>query len=302
MTSSRTAVDIPIRPWFRDHSFNGMAVLPAVETLSLLAQRAVHCRPDLDVRVMKQVRFSKFLVIPPQSHIVEAQIESSNEADGSVHFRLLSRKKLRNMTRLQEHGEVQFSPAKEKPLPNPGISPVALTTTEQAIKADTVYRDLVPFGPAYQTLEGTVFLSGQGALGRLKAPELPVAECLQQLIGSPFPLDGAMHAACVLGQHYVDFIPFPVGFESRTIYRPTRPGFRYQTKVIPDNRTPDQLVFDLGIFDENGGVYETVTGLRMKDVSRAAAGHHDLGQDSALTQTSNLSMETLVSQRRKTME
>jgi hypothetical protein len=34
-------------------------------------------------------------------------------------------------------------------------------------------------------------------------------------------------------------------------------------------RTEDELVFDLDIFDQAGQVYETVTGVRMRDVSGA---------------------------------
>ncbi len=106
------------------------------------------------------------------------------------------------------------------------------------------------------------------AWGKLKAPALPT-DSIQAIIGSPFPLDGALHAACVLGQQSVDFVPFPVGFDRRIITRPTQAGCIYQTRVIQLCQSEDELVFDLDIFDQAGQVYETVTGVRMRDVSGA---------------------------------
>jgi hypothetical protein len=78
-----------------------------------------------------------------------------------------------------------------------------------------------------------------------------------------------MHAACVLGQQFVDFAPFPVGFQRRTISRPTQPGGRYLTRVSMTSLTGDQLEFDLHIFNNAGLLFETVTGLRMRDVRKA---------------------------------
>ncbi|MCI5159074.1 MAG: hypothetical protein D3906_11700, partial [Candidatus Electrothrix sp. AUS1_2] len=83
----------------------------------------------------------------------------------------------------------------------------------------------------------------------------------------PFPLDGAMHAASVLGQQKVDFTPLPVGIDQRIILRPTQPGGEYLVKVSSVALSEKELVFDLLIFDEEGLLYEVVKGLRMQNVS-----------------------------------
>ncbi len=268
MTSWRTPVAIAVQPWFADHCFNGKTVLPAVETMLLLAAGAGADHPEIDIRVMENARFSRFLEIPAGSISVEALLEYEQKANGSILAKLLSRRQCTGMTRLQEHGEILFSPAQASRSHASGIAPEAPADSAITIPAEQVYRELVPFGPRYHTLRDVLHLSGQSAWGTLKAPALPAPEeGAGEVLGSPFPLDGAFHAACVLGQRSVDFVPFPVGFARRVIARPTQPGGSYCTKVALLSLTQDELVFDLGIFDSQGQVYESVTGVRMRDVS-----------------------------------
>jgi len=269
MTNDQTAVAIPVQPWFADHCFKGKIVLPAVETMLLLATEVAAAHPEIVPRVMDQVRFARFLEIPAASRRVEVLIECRKNEDGSVHAKLLSRRQGRAMTRLQEHGEILFPPAGENDDPMAEYVADLPDAPEMTIPAEQVYRELVPFGPSYHTLRESLHLSGQVAWGRLKAPALPHAapEKVRAIVGSPFPLDGAFHAACVLGQRTADYVPFPVGFDRRIIIRPTRPGGHYRTRVQLLSRTRDELLFDLHIFDDQGYIFESVIGVRMRDVS-----------------------------------
>ena len=268
MTSDRTVVAIPVQPWFADHCFNGKIVLPAVETMLLLATEAAALHPEIDPRVMAKVRFARFLEIPAASSRVEALLECRKNEDGSVLAKLLSRRQSKAMARLQEHGEILFAPAGKNDAPMTECVPAPQGPPEMTIPAEQVYRELVPFGPSYHTLQETLQLSGQIAWGRLKAPALSLPpDRVSDSLGSPFPLDGAFHAACVLGQRAADFIPFPVGFDRRIISRPTQPGGSYRTRVQLLSQTNDELLFDLQIFDDQGHIFESVTGIRMRDVS-----------------------------------
>lgn len=268
MTARRIPIEIVVQPWLKDHSFNGRIVLPAVETMNLLAAEVAGAYPDIEVRVMEQVRFARFLEIPPHCTTVGAQIECCRNENGSIRAKLQRRTALKTMTRLHEHGEIWFSPA---PLPDrPNSITAALQKPGRSatrVTAERIYKEMVPFGPAYQTLTGILSLSEQGAWGTLQAPLLPETN-IQKRIGSPFPLDGALHAACVHGQQYVDFVPFPVGFARRVIQQPTRPGQTYRVIIVPVSRTADELVFDLVILDNDGQMYETVTGVRMRNVEK----------------------------------
>lgn len=269
MNDGRLPLTIPIKPWFRDHCFAGRIVLPAVETMLLLATKASELHPEVDVRVMEHVRFTKFLEISPAAAALSGLIECAMGSDGRVRLTLLSRTQYKAMSRIKEHGTVIFPPVNphgETPPRIMDLDPPPGPATE--IKVAYVYRELVPFGPHYQTLRGSLYLSGRKAWGGLQAPELPT-DPVQDSIGSPFPLDGALHAACVLGQQTVSFVPFPVGFDRRVITRPTQPGCYYNTRVQQVRQTDEELVFNLVIFDNDGQVYETVTGVRMRDVSGA---------------------------------
>ncbi len=269
MSNGRIPIEITIQPWFKDHFFAGKIVLPAVETMLLLAARVVAVHPGIDIRVMENVRFDKFLEILPGSSTMPALVECEADIDGNAQVKLLSRIQFKAISRIKVHGEISFTPANSNNRLTPNfIDPAPLSGSVTEIDVEHLYRELVPFGPSYHTLQETLFLSESAAWGKLQAPELPLGDPVQKIIGSPFPLDGALHAACVLGQQVVDFVPFPVGFDRRIISRPTQPGGCYITKVRQVARIDDELVFDLDIFNNDGLIFETVTGLRMRDVGK----------------------------------
>jgi len=269
MSDGCIPLTIPLKPWFQDHHFGGRAILPAVETMLLLADAAARLYPGMEVRVMEEASFPSFLEVAADTVALAGFVECRLEDDGRLRMALLSRVQFKAMSRLKEHGALVFSSVGAAGYAQDCLAPEAdppdpVTT----VPADRIYRELVPFGPSYQTLQGSLHLSGRWAWGRLLAPNLP-AEPIQNILGSPFPLDGALHAACVLGQQYVDFVPFPVGFARRLVHRPTVPGGGYHARVYLVARTDGELLFDLWILDDEGRVFETIRGVRMREVSGA---------------------------------
>jgi len=269
MTTRQTAISIPVAPWFQDHRFAGHIVFPAVETLQILAAAAARIDPGRDCTRMTQARFAKLLPVPEGAATLPALVEWS-ETEAGLTVRLLSRVQGKAVARLLAHGEVTFPGHGEA---GPGGGVMRETPAQGCrISAERIYDELVPFGPSYRTLTGDLALLGNEAWGTLTSPDLPAVSPVQAVLGSPFPLDGAMHAACVLGQTLADFVPFPVGFGARRIERPTRSGKNYLTQVMLRSRTPEELLFDLGIFDEKGRRCEAVAALRMRDVSGGRIG------------------------------
>jgi hypothetical protein len=254
------AMRLPIRPWFRDHCFNGRIILPAVEAMRLLAESVQAAYPALNVGVMEDATFSKFLEIPQDQDQIDIQVEVIEREGGRVQARLLTRKQLKTMSRLTEHCQLFFGGEKSDVLRPPAQE----AQPAVQVSAERIYRELVPFGPAYRTLQGQISLGRDWAHGGLQAPDLP-GELAP--VGSPSPLDGAMHAACVHGQRLVDFVPFPVGLAVRHITLPTEPGEEYGFQARLRSRAADELVYDLQIFDQREGIRESIRGLRMRDVS-----------------------------------
>ncbi len=265
--SSRIPVDIAIQPWFRDHCFNGKVILPAVEIMEILATAVQEVRPDIQPRVISDASFSKFLEIPAEATDVSALLEYEEGEKGEIHSKLLSRIQFKKISRVKEHTRLVFS---ARPQPTPDVAAFKQTVPAEpmlTVDAERIYNELVPFGPAYRTLTSNLLVSDKGAWGTLQAPLLAAEKQLTKTLGSPFPLDGAMHAACVFGQRVADFVPFPVGFSKRTIHHPTQAGKQYSTTIRPVSQTQEELQFDLAIFDRAGTLCETVKGLRMRDVS-----------------------------------
>jgi len=269
MSRTRTDINITVQPWFKDHCFGGRAVLPAVETMQLLATGVGAQYPDHPVQSMRGGAFAKFFELPEGAGAVEALIELDQAEDGSVTAKLLSRKKLKSMTRIIEHGSVSFCTCHQQ---ERGQALLDFSVTEQrgdAIPAEHIYRELVPFGPAYHTLKGDLHLFETYGWGYLQTPDFPLPGNGAHGLGSPFALDGALHGACVLGQQLVDYIPFPVGFTRRILYTPTLPDQNYIALIKLVEDRVDELVFDIEIFDAQKILCESVSGVRMRDVSRS---------------------------------
>jgi hypothetical protein len=134
-----------------------------------------------------------------------------------------------------------------------------------SVPSTTIYRDLVPFGTAYQNIVGDLSVSPEGALAYLSGGG---NEADEDLLGSPFPLDAAMHAACVWGQRFGGIVPFPTGFEKRVIYQKTKKGGAYLGRIVPVKVNHESLIFDAWIYDLDGIMFESISGIQMRDVSQ----------------------------------
>jgi Polyketide synthase dehydratase len=86
-------------------------------------------------------------------------------------------------------------------------------------------------------------------------------------LGSPFPFDGALHVACAWGQRFHHVVAFPVGFEERSIIKPTARGETYLCEIASVSATEKFLQFDIWIRDSAGSLCEEIRGLVMRDVS-----------------------------------
>jgi len=268
MSGIRRVVSIPLRPWYFDHGYNDTTVLAAVETMILLAAETAQRYPEADVRLMENGRFAKFLQVPRDSEYIEVQIEC-REQNETVQAHLLSQTVIRTMKRLIEHGQVSFA-SKRTPLDTTAVRDPAPPHPLKRLDAEFIYSKLVPFGPAYHTLQETL-LTDDEVWGRLRTPAIAYTDDIQQILGSPFAFDGALHAACVLGQQIVDYAPFPVAFDRRLIVRPTRPDSGYIVRAMLVSRSEGELVFDLVIIDDGGRLFEEARGVRMRDVSRGTS-------------------------------
>jgi len=264
---SRFSFTLLTRPYLRDHFFEGTAIFPAVEALITLAYAVRSQHPQTTIHRMTGARFSRTLAIEPAGEQQEVYIEIEADASG-IGASLLTSIKLKNsaMSRTLEHARVTF--VQDKVLPEPSMS---FRTARKLggecihIPAASIYRELIPFGLSYQNIIGDLSVSEEGALADISGGS---GDADDTLLGSPFVLDAAIHAACVWGQRFMDIVPFPVGFDERIIYAPAKKGGAYLARITPVDVSREPLIFDIWIFDQNGTICESISGLHMRDMTR----------------------------------
>jgi hypothetical protein len=265
----RLPVQIQVHPYLLDHRFEGKVVLPAVETMQLLANTVKSFRPLTAITGMADAHFNKFLYIEAGITQVAAFCDMTIFENGDLGATLVTKRRSSKstITRAKKHGGLRFS-GRAPVMPKPPLDPAAaLNGVCFEIPAEKIYRDLVPFGKAYHNIHGRLRISEDGAAARTHAVCVNDAATIFSDMGSPFPLDAAFHAACVWGQRYAQVVAFPIGIEKRVIFEPTQAGTTYLSRIIPVRRNPDLLIFDIWIYDEDGCLYEGAWGVHMRDVS-----------------------------------
>ena len=290
---------IPVQAYLRDHRIGGRAVLPAVEVLQIAA-RSDPVNAEIGFHSQQRARFRHPLVIGDSAVDIRMVHEQERYADGRCLSRLttlLSGRRMR-FTRSVEHLSVWFASADQKSARETGseegsnfpstsarireasfgsdkdfgwgvdlgTDPADLAPSTGVVfrvPAERLYADLVPFGPAYRNIRGDLLLAETGVSATVYGGDFP--EAVGRL-GSPFPLDAAMHAACAWGQRYRSRVVFPVGFDRREIFSPARPRENYLCRIhpLPDEKT--FLRFNILICGPDRKPVEAVHGLAMKEI------------------------------------
>lgn len=244
--------------------------MPAVEAMQVLAASVRQVFPDTDIRLIKDASFDKFLYIEPGMMELAAMNVLTRYDNGDIVARLTTRVRSDKLaiSRIKEHAVIRFSSAPEtERASGQGCKQVA-KGEDFPVSPAAIYRELVPFGASYHNITKPLLVSKAGAVAEIHAPEADGLGTLPDLLGSPFPLDAAFHAACVWGQRFYGIVAFPVGFARRAIFRPTRTGETYWGVVTPvQTKDVGCLLFNIRIETLAGDPCEAVNGVRMRDVS-----------------------------------
>lgn len=243
--------------------------MPAVEAMQVLATAVKNFQPDLSATILSHGRFEKFLYIPAGALKIEAFVELQLFESGDVRARLLTKARSGKsaITRSLVHAEVCFHRKEGRCKTLPLDLHVFLEGICGQVSPEKIYRELVPFGPAYRNIIAPLYISENGAMAQITDPVDPNRLPDGRILGSPFILDAAFHAACVWAQGYMDTVAFPVGFEQRTVLHPTFPGREYFSRVTPLRTDLNLLICDICIYDQEGRLCESVKGVQMQDVS-----------------------------------
>ena len=266
MNAAPIAISVPLPPFYKDHHVQGRPVLAAVEAMELLVAQAGQHVPAPTTWTLTNIRFDKFLFLDaPESPPTFARITMGN--DGTQSAVLTSRLKRpgATITRTLTHVSLTIDQGLPPIDPLPMDTMASLTGRLTRVDVDRIYREMVPFGPAYRNIR-RLLISPDGALARVGSPDPPDARsglCL----GAGYVLDAAFHAACVWCQRYGNTVAFPVAIERRSIIHPTRLDEPYTARIVPIRTDAPAFVFDIFIYDDTGRLYEAVHHIEMRDVS-----------------------------------
>ncbi len=256
---------VRIGPYLQDHHLMGRSVLPAVEALQILARAVEKHGQTEKTTYSRQADFLRFLYLPAGTEKLDLNVSVIPNEDGSIKSSLLTRvvSKTGSLSRLKEHVSVEFMAP-----PSISVPPLDLIClpegTALILSPEKLYDEMVPFGPAFQNVIGPVHLSPGGAAAHVRAPEIAG---LEGPLGSPFPIDAAFHVACAWGQRYHGVVGFPVAYDERLIFEPTRPGVEYFCRVFPCVPVANKHKYDIWLYSLAGRPVEMVVGLSMRDVS-----------------------------------
>ncbi|GAB6267558.1 MAG: polyketide synthase dehydratase domain-containing protein [Smithella sp.] len=259
--------DIEIPSYLRDHHLEGKVILPAVESLIVLVRVVKTNYPQMEISCLKSAIFSRFLTIIPDIERQPVFVDVENSGENVIAASLLTsiKSKTGTISREVEHARLEFCVAGPKEICTPPFHVVnKLKGDCISVPSATIYRELVPFGAAYQNIIGDLSVSPEGALAYISGGN---NEADEDLLGSPFPLDAVMHTACVWGQRFAGIVSFPVGFEKRIIYQKTKKGEEYMGRVVPVSITKESLLFDAWIYKDDV-MCEYIKGVKMKDVTK----------------------------------
>ncbi len=268
----KLSLEIEVRPYLMDHRFLGKAVLPAVEAMRILADSVASRFEGVDVTIIRDASFAKFLFLPIEQDRIEAfnhvEVLENGRTRSSLVTKLRAGKS--SITRAVEHASLHFDP--EDLLPDEqAFDPHSIDSNsilgDDSFEVDpkSIYEELVPFGPSFRNIVAPVRLTRNGAVAEVSGGESGLAQ--DSCLGSPFPLDAAFHAACVWGQRYLHYTAFPLGIRERCVFRKTCVGESFYATAIPIRADSKSLLFDIRIHGRDGELREANTGVFMKDVS-----------------------------------
>ncbi len=253
---------LPNVPHLRDHAIGDVAVVPAVDLIAWLARATSERRPSCAVRRMGSARFVRALPVEPFGRRELAMVWTDGPVcTASIWSRVQG---MSGIVRNYEHASVEFD-SPDAPLPPLPPPLPARASCEVPLAPRRVYESLVPLGPWFHNLQGDIELSELGARATARVPAHAEPN---DLLGSPFLLDAALHLACVWGQRYAGVVALPTGFQRRTVVRVPRD--QAQCLVVPREANPRSLMLDVWLCDREGEVCDVVEGLQMMPWHAAA--------------------------------
>ncbi|MFG1854046.1 SDR family NAD(P)-dependent oxidoreductase [Actinomadura geliboluensis] len=241
---AETDLDLSNRPWLDDHRIDGLAVLPAVAALELMARAAAVLTGEEHTAVA-DANFDRPIVVPDEGSRT-VRICALTLEDGGVRVAL----RTDETGFAADHFTATVVPAG---IP-PKVEPVA--TEPEPHDGRALYGSLFFHGPRFQRLVRYTRLAATGCTAELSA-----SPPQDDLLGDTIRNDASIHVlqACVPHRRLL-----PIGCDRFAVHGPGE-GTLTLDAVERAHHGPD-YTYDVVLRDETGRPVLSWTGLRLRDV------------------------------------
>jgi hypothetical protein len=252
-------LDPQSEPFLKDHSMNGIPLLPGVMGIEGFSVAAKHVSSVLgsgkggyEVTQLEDVSFLtpfKFYRGEPRRITWKAQV--LRESNGLVaHVTLESDLALK--TNRVEH-KIHFS-GKVHLEPHRSQKKIMVTPPEwngaYTVQAEEIYR-LYFHGPAFQVLEG-VQISGNTVLGKLKSHLPPFTSGGLELLSTPVLVELCLQTAGIWEAGKTGTLCLPRSIGNICLYSTNLGGIPVYAEVTPVKDADGQISFDARVMDAKG--------------------------------------------------
>lgn len=263
--------------FLKDHTFDGVPVMPMAMALELMCEAARSQYPELVVANVTDMEIPAGIVFDTTKDIVVALEPAQSRGASTVvrvsvctqttflrpHFKAT----LELCTRPDTHTWPATLPKKWDPA-------VSFANAIDAPSASSIYEEIMFHGPLFQGVTGVRAMGSNGICGDLRATDT------ERLIASPGQtdwelhpvlLDSAMQLAGVWGRKFLDVMLLPAGF---AVLRKLRPMLEKQyTAVvsIPEHTSGIEIRCDLAVYAADGEpvlLLEGLKGIGTKSLNR----------------------------------
>ncbi len=265
--------------YLKDHSFDGVPILPMAVATELLAEAAQFKYPDLKLEAIDKLQIPAGIMFENGAKDIFISIQQLEGSADKVRAEIsISTGAVAGRKNFSADVVMSRAPQRELPAGRPFRSEFVqpeIRELEAAPPTVTqVYKNWLFHGPLFQGLENIDAIGINGILGQIST--VPVSECLRYdgaatWIVDPIMLDSAMQLAGIWARHYMDITVLPVGFGKLRFYA-TPEGKNFKVFVsVPSESKSGELLCDMAVYDEKDRlvfIMEDLQGAGSKSLNR----------------------------------
>ncbi|MBY0549411.1 MAG: polyketide synthase dehydratase domain-containing protein [Candidatus Obscuribacterales bacterium] len=253
--------------FMKDHTFDGVPVMPMAFALELMCEAAVTLHPNLSIVAVTQMEIPAGIVFESAAKtiVVTVQTESAGEVT-RVSAAVCTEGAFR---RAHFKAVVELAPtfvAASLPPSLPSkFAPIAFADVIASPTASEVYSTIMFHGPLFQGITSVTGLGANGVSGELKPTAITdfiATESGARWEVDPVVLDSAMQLAGVWGRKFLDVTLLPAGFSALRKVRPLADTQYHAIASMPPNTAGLELQCDLAVYSSNGELVLFIEGLK----------------------------------------